>query len=287
LSPAFWRIRLTKSPHRQLDMSYRPGVLPELCYVESRAASSSRESALATSSWPLVYFGESDHPKRLKVPGCFGRKCPRVSGNVTGAGKTRGLVSGAAPGHSYSVWLARSAVGRHLRGGYGSWRGVDLGEQIDDGHRFVAMRARRARAEPTSEHAAVIAALLSKQARFTFGALVHDAGPRQTCGQPEPDLVHRRLATTKAALTARVRAVGLTAVWHEAASTSGRTLVFWSRQWRIVTQRGVPPLADVGAWRLPSVSDGGRCERGGPGWHPPRSDRHLPARDASSRPAIG
>jgi hypothetical protein len=188
---------------------------------------------------------------------------------------------------SYSVWLARTLVGRHLRGWHGSWRGVDLGEQINDGHRFVAMRARCARAEPTSEDATVIAALLSEQARFTFGALVHDAGPRQTRGQPEPDLIHRRLATTKATLAARVRAVGLAAAWHEAATTRGRTLAFWSRQWRIVTQRGVPPLVDVGAWMLPSASGGGRCERGGPGWHPPRSDRHLPARDASSRPAVG
>jgi hypothetical protein len=223
------------------------------------------------------------------MAGCFGRKCPRVSAKVTGAGKTPG--SGERSGTRYSLFrlaqLARSPVGRHLRGGYGSRRGVDLGEQIDDGHRFVAMRAHCARAEPTSEYATVIASLLSEQARFTFGALVHDAGPRQTRGQPEPDLVHRRLATTKATLTASVRAVCLTAVRHEAATTRGRTLALWSRQWRIVTQRGVPPVADVGAWRPPSASDGGRCGRGGPGWHPLMSDRHLPARDASSRPAIG
>ena len=234
-----------------------------------------------------VYFGESDQPFRLKVPVCFGRKCPRVSAKVTGEGRP-GVGEWGGTRHSYSVWLACRSDGRHLRGGYGSRQaGLDLGEQIDDGHRFVAMRARCARAEPTSEYAAVIASLLSQQARFTFGALVHDAGPRQTRGQPEPDLVHRRLATTKAALTARVRAVCLTAVRHEAATTRCRTLAFWSRQWRIVTQRGVPPLADVGAWRPPSASDGGRCERGGPGWHPLMSDRHLPARDASSRPAIG
>jgi hypothetical protein len=48
----------------------------------------------------------------------------------------------------------------------------------------------------------------------------HDAlGPSVPGGVPGPDLVHRGLATTKAALTARVRAVCLTTVRHEAATT--------------------------------------------------------------------
>ena len=102
-------------------------------------------------------------------------------------------------------WLASHRVEHHLRDGYGNRQaGVDLGDEVDDGDRLLAVRAWRSRSEPSGENAALIATLLSEQPGFTFGALVHDAGSRQTPSQAELELIRWLLAPTKAALTAGI-----------------------------------------------------------------------------------
>ena len=102
-------------------------------------------------------------------------------------------------------WLASRCVGHHLRDRYGSRQaGVDLGDEVGDGDRLVAVRAWSPRSEPSSKDDAFVATLLSEQPCFTFGALVHDAGSRQTPSQAELELIHWLLAPTKAALTAGI-----------------------------------------------------------------------------------
>src|SRR5256885_1813471 len=56
---------------------------------------------------------------------------------------------------------------------------------------------------------------------------------------------------------------------------------------RALIQRVMVTRADGGAWTLPSVLIGGRCERAGPESHPPALDRPLRAPHASSRRAVG
>lgn len=103
---------------------------------------------------------------------------------------------------------------------------MDLGDEVDDSDRLVAVRAWSPRSEPSGENAALVATLLSEQPCFTFGALVHDAGSRQTPSQAEWKFVRWLLAPTKATLTAGICAVRLTATWDEASTTRGSTLAF-------------------------------------------------------------
>jgi hypothetical protein len=56
----------------------------------------------------------------------------------------------------------------------------------------------------TSENAALVAALLTKEPGITLGALVDDGRPGKAAGQPKRELVGRSLSETKATLAASV-----------------------------------------------------------------------------------
>jgi hypothetical protein len=142
--------------------------------------------------------------------------------------------------------------------------------------------------KPSSKNAALVAALLTKEACIALGALVDDGLVWQTPGKAELEFVSWPLTETKATLAAGVRAVGLAATSREVAPASGaHTLLVGSQS--IVTQRGFPSqrVAGVGASKHQSVASGAHVERGGPGWHPPASGHLRPEPGARRRRAVG
>jgi hypothetical protein len=84
---------------------------------------------------------------------------------------------------------------------------ANVGEQIGDGDRVIAMWAGSARTKPSAKDAAIVTALLTEEAGFAFGALVDDRRGGQPTLQAKTQLVCRPLTTTEASLTADVRAV--------------------------------------------------------------------------------
>ena len=102
--------------------------------------------------------------------------------------------------------------------------------------------------KPSSKNAALVAALLTKEACIAFGALIDDDRVWETAGKAELEFVGWSLTETKGTLAAGVRAVGLAASSREVAPASGaHTLLVGTRS--IVTQRGFPSqrVAGVGA----------------------------------------
>ncbi len=65
--------------------------------------------------------------------------------------------------------------------------------------------------KPSSKNAALVAALLTKEACIALGALVDDGRVWETAGKAELEFVGWSLTETKATLAAGVRAVGLAA----------------------------------------------------------------------------
>ena len=109
------------------------------------------------------------------------------------------------------------------------------------------MGARSSGSKPTTEYAALVAALLTKERRITRGALVNDGRLWETASKAELELVGWSLAETKTTLAAGVRAVGLaTSIWEVALACGAHARLAWSRS--IVTQRSFPlAAADVDA----------------------------------------
>ena len=106
------------------------------------------------------------------------------------------------------------------------------------------MGARSSGSKPTTEYAALVAALLTKERRITRGALVNDGRLWETASKAELELVGRALTETKATLAASARAVGLaTSSWEVATAHTAHTRLAGSR--RIVTQRSFPQAAAV------------------------------------------
>ena len=103
--------------------------------------------------------------------------------------------------------------------------------------------------KPTTEYAALVAALLTKEPRITGGALVDDGRLWKTAGKAELEFVGRALTETKATLTAGVRAVGLATSSSEVSTApTAHTRLAGSRS--SVTQRSFPQVAAVvGAWK--------------------------------------
>src|ERR1700704_1483452 len=79
------------------------------------------------------------------------------------------------------------------------------------------MGTRSSGSKPTTEYAALVAALLTKERRITRGALVNDGRLWETASKAELELVGWSLAETKTTLAAGIRAVGLaTSSWEVA-----------------------------------------------------------------------
>ena len=98
--------------------------------------------------------------------------------------------------------------------------------------------------KPSSKNAALVAALLTKEACIALGALVDDGRLWEPSGKAELELVGWALTETKATLTAGVRAVGLaTSSWEVATAHAAYTRLAGSRS--IVTQRSFPQAAAV------------------------------------------
>ena len=109
------------------------------------------------------------------------------------------------------------------------------------------MGARSSGSKPTTEYAALVAALLTKERRITRGALVNDGRLWETASKAELELVGWSLAETKTKLAASVRAVGLaTSSWEVATAHAAHARLAGTRS--IVTQRSFPlAAADVDA----------------------------------------
>ena len=76
----------------------------------------------------------------------------------------------------------------------GNRNGADLGQEVADGHGLIAVGAWSTGSKSTSENAALVAALLTKEPGLTLGALVDDGRPWQTAGQTKRELVGRSLS---------------------------------------------------------------------------------------------
>jgi hypothetical protein len=110
------------------------------------------------------------------------------------------------------------------------------------------MRARSAGSKPTTKNTALVAALLTKEARVALGALVDDGRLWETASKAELELVGWSPTQTKTTLAAGVRTLGFAASRREVVPARGaHTLVVCRRT--IVTQRGCPSqvVAGVGA----------------------------------------
>ena len=103
--------------------------------------------------------------------------------------------------------------------------------------------------KPTTEYAALVAALLTEERRITRGALVNDGRLWETASKAELELVGWSLAETKTTLAAGIRAVGLaTSRWEVATACGAHPLVVGTRA--IVMQRSFPQVAaGVAAWK--------------------------------------
>ena len=129
----------------------------------------------------------------------------------------------------------------------GNRNGADLGEEVADGHGLIAMRAWSSGSKSTSENAALVAALLTKEPGITLGALVDDGRLWKAAGKAKLEFVGWSLSETEATLAASVRAVGLaTSSWEVAPACGAYARLAGSRS--IVTQRSFPlAAADVDA----------------------------------------
>ena len=106
------------------------------------------------------------------------------------------------------------------------------------------MEARSSGSKPTTEYAALVAALLTKERRITPGALVNDGRLWKTACNAELEFVGRALTEAKTTLAASVRAVGLAISSREVSTApTAHTRLAGSRS--IVTQRRFPQAAAV------------------------------------------
>lgn len=122
--------------------------------------------------------------------------------------------------------------------------GAKLGEKVAEGHHLIAMGARSPGSKPTTENAALVTALLAKEARIALRALVHDGRVWQTVGKTQGEFVGWSLTEAEATLAAGVRAVGLATLSGEVVPASAAdALLVGSRA--IVTQRSFPQVGAV------------------------------------------
>src|SRR6267143_2141586 len=142
----------------------------------------------------VAYYGEFVQPKRLKAYGQFGVERTGVSVMPSGVSA------------SDAVEAMRLSMGVRFGGSppRGNRNGADLGEEVGDGHGLIAMGAWSSGSKSTSENAALVAALLTKEPGITLGALVDDGRPWKAAGKAELELVGRSLSETEATLAASV-----------------------------------------------------------------------------------